>query len=54
MRRWILATCLAPCLALAPLAAAAQEDDRDYLTGFPGNNLSGAGRKVARIGFEGL
>ena len=54
MRRWILATCLAPCLALAPLAAAAQEDDRDYLTAFLEDNLSGAGRKVTVTGFAGL
>ena len=34
----------------APLAA--QEDDRDYLTAFLEDNLSGAGRKVTITGSE--
>ena len=37
---------------LAP-AARAQEDDRDYLTAFLEDNLSGAGRKITITGFEG-
>lgn len=50
MRQWGLAA----CLALAPLAAVAQQDDRDYLTAFLEDSLSGAGRHVVVTGFEGL
>ncbi|WP_434616455.1 translocation/assembly module TamB domain-containing protein [Tabrizicola sp. M-4] len=44
-----------PVLALCslPLAAAAQEDDRGYLTALLEDNLSGAGRSVVITGFEG-
>lgn len=49
MRGWLAL----PLLALLPLTAAAQEDDRDYLTAFLEDNLSGAGRKVTVTGFEG-
>lgn len=44
-----------PALALCclPLAAAAQEDDRGYLTALLEDNLSGAGRSVVITGFEG-
>ena len=45
---------LAACLALTPLAAVAQQDDRDYLTAFLEDSLSGAGRHVVVTGFEGL
>lgn len=47
--RWggVLALC---CL---PVVAAAQEDDRGYLTAFLEDNLSGAGRSVVITGFEG-
>ncbi len=40
-------------LCALPLQAAAQEDDRSYLTAFLEDNLSGAGRQVTIIGFEG-
>lgn len=44
-----------PVLALCslPLAVAAQEDDRGYLTALLEDNLSGAGRAVVITGFEG-
>ncbi len=48
MRRWLVLAAV-----LAPMAAAAQEDDRDYLTAFLEDNLSGAGRQVTITGFEG-
>lgn len=44
---------LAGCLALLPLTAPAQTDDRDYLTAFLEDSLSGAGRKVVVTGFAG-
>ncbi len=47
LRRTALALCL------APLPALAQSDDRDYLTAFLEDNLSGAGRQVVITGFEG-
>lgn len=40
-------------LCAMPWTAAAQEDDRDYLTAFLEDNLSGAGRQVTIIGFAG-
>ncbi|MFM7444924.1 MAG: translocation/assembly module TamB domain-containing protein [Tabrizicola sp.] len=40
-------------LCLLGLPAQAQEDDRDYLTAFLEDSLSGAGRKVTVTGFEG-
>lgn len=40
-------------LCLLPLGAAAQEDDRDFLTAFLEDNLSGAGRQVTITGFAG-
>jgi len=46
------AAAVAVSLALAG-AAAAQEDDRSYLTAFLEDNLSGAGRTVTITGFEG-
>lgn len=44
-----------PVLALCclPVVAAAQEDDRGYLTALLEDNLSGAGRAVVITGFEG-
>lgn len=47
--RWL------PTLALCclPVVAAAQEDDRGYLTALLEDNLSGAGRAVVITGFEG-
>ncbi len=44
---------LASCLALMPLSGHAQTDDRDYLTAFLEDSLSGAGRKVVVTGFAG-
>ncbi|MES2433131.1 MAG: translocation/assembly module TamB domain-containing protein [Pseudomonadota bacterium] len=44
---------LASCLALLPLTGHAQTDDRDYLTAFIEDSLSGAGRKVVVTGFAG-
>ena len=44
---------LALCMVLLPLSAIAQTDDRDYLTAFLEDSLSGAGRKVTVTGFEG-
>ena len=44
---------LALCLVLLPLSAIAQTDDRDYLTAFLEDSLSGAGRKVTVTGFQG-
>ena len=38
---------------LLPIGAVAQEDDRDFLTGFLEDNLSGAGRQVTITGFAG-
>ena len=38
---------------LIPLQAAAQTDDRSYLTALLEDNLSGSGRKVTITGFEG-
>lgn len=40
-------------VCLFPLAAAAQTDDRSYLTAFLEDNLSGAGRTVVVTGFAG-
>ncbi len=40
-------------LCALPLSAAAQEDDRSYLTALLEDNLSGAGRKVTITGFQG-
>ncbi|PPB82675.1 translocation and assembly module TamB [Albidovulum inexpectatum] len=40
-------------LVLTPLALAAQEDDRGFLTGLIEDNLSGAGRQVRIEGFAG-
>ncbi|MBD1206480.1 MAG: translocation/assembly module TamB domain-containing protein [Rhodobacteraceae bacterium] len=40
-------------LCLLPLGAVAQEDDRDFLTAFLEDNLSGAGRDVTITGFQG-
>ncbi len=40
-------------LCLLPLGAAAQDDDRDFLTAFLEDNLSGAGRQVTITGFNG-
>ena len=37
----------------SPFVAAAQTDDRDYLTAFLEDSLSGAGRKVVVTGFAG-
>jgi translocation and assembly module TamB len=48
MRRVLL---LAACLACGP--ALAQDDDRDYLTAFLEDTLSGAGRQVIVTGFAG-
>ena len=44
---------LASCLALLPLSGQAQTNDRDYLTAFLEDSLSGAGRKVVVTGFAG-
>lgn len=44
---------LALVLCLAPLPALAQSNDRDFLTAFLEDNLSGAGRQVMITGFEG-
>ncbi|GLS86291.1 translocation/assembly module TamB [Cypionkella aquatica] len=49
MRKYLLAT----CLAVMPLTGHAQTDDRDYLTAFLEDSLSGAGRKVVVTGFAG-
>ncbi|MES2144310.1 MAG: translocation/assembly module TamB, partial [Pseudomonadota bacterium] len=38
---------------LAPMGALAQQDDRDILTAFLEDNLSGAGRNVTITGFSG-
>ncbi|WGV15257.1 translocation/assembly module TamB domain-containing protein [Fuscovulum ytuae] len=38
---------------LLPMGAVAQEDDRDFLTAFLEDNLSGAGRQVTITGFAG-
>ncbi|MCZ8334260.1 MAG: translocation/assembly module TamB domain-containing protein [Rhodobacteraceae bacterium] len=40
-------------LCLLPFGAAAQDDDRDFLTAFLEDNLSGAGRQVTITGFTG-
>ncbi len=48
MRRW-----LALATVALPLTLWAQTDDRDYLTAFLEDNLSGAGRTVTITGFEG-
>jgi len=40
-------------LCCLPFAAAAQDDDRGYLTALLEDNLSGAGREVVITGFEG-
>ena len=40
-------------LCLLPMGAVAQEDDRDFLTAFLEDNLSGAGREVTITGFAG-
>jgi translocation and assembly module TamB len=44
---------LASCLAVLPIMGHAQTDDRDYLTAFLEDSLSGAGRKVVVTGFAG-
>lgn len=44
-------TALALCLVAAP--AVAQQSDRDYLTAFLEDNLSGSGRQVVITGFQG-
>ncbi|MFC3182276.1 translocation/assembly module TamB domain-containing protein [Cypionkella sinensis] len=49
MRKFLLAS----CLAVLPFAGHAQTDDRDYLTAFLEDSLSGAGRKVVVTGFAG-
>ena len=49
MRKILLASCLI-CL---PLMAVAQNEDRDYLTAFLEDSLSGAGHKVVVTGFAG-
>ena len=49
MRKYLFAS----CLALLPLTGHAQTDDRDYLTAFLEDSLSGAGRKVVVTGFAG-
>lgn len=48
MRRWLL-----PLILLCPDFAAAQTDDRTYLTAFLEDNLSGIGRQVTITGFSG-
>ena len=47
LRRTALAFCL------LPLPALAQQSDRDYLTAFLEDNLSGVGRQVVITGFAG-
>jgi translocation and assembly module TamB len=47
MRKFLLTS----CLAMLPFAALA--DDRDYLTAYLEDSLSGAGRKVVVTGFQG-
>ncbi|MFZ1467562.1 MAG: translocation and assembly module protein TamB, partial [Paracoccaceae bacterium] len=44
---------IAVALTLLPGSAPAQEDDRDYLTAFLEDNLSGDNQKVTITGFEG-
>ena len=51
LRRTAPTLCIALCLA--PLPALAQQSDRDYLTAFLEDNLSGAGRQVVITGFQG-
>lgn len=51
MRWWPPLPVLALCLL--PVGAVAQEDDRDFLTAFLEDNLSGAGRQVTITGFAG-
>ena len=51
LRRPTLAAGLALSLVAAP--AIGQTDDRDYLTAFLEDNLSGAGRQVVITGFQG-
>jgi len=41
------------CLLALPFTAVAQNDERDLLTAFLEDNLSGAGRKVIVMGFSG-
>ncbi|SEN15508.1 autotransporter secretion inner membrane protein TamB [Pseudorhodobacter antarcticus] len=41
------------CLLVLPFTVLAQSDDRDVLTAFIEDNLSGAGRKVTVTGFSG-
>jgi translocation and assembly module TamB len=48
MRRWP-----SPWRCCRPARALAQQDDRDYLTAFLEDNLSGAGRQVTITGFAG-
>lgn len=48
MRRWLF-----PMLLICPGFAAAQTDDRTYLTAFLEDNLSGIGRQVTITGFTG-
>jgi translocation and assembly module TamB len=48
MRRWLTLAAVG-----FPLTLWAQTDDRDYLTAFLEDNLSGAGRTVTITGFEG-
>ncbi len=49
MRRWFLAL----CLTLSAFAASAAEDDRDFVTRFLEDSLSGYGRTVTISGFQG-
>lgn len=51
--RWGLPSLPVLALCLLPMGAAAQEDDRDFLTAFLEDNLSGAGREVTITGFAG-
>lgn len=54
MRGLISRLALVILLALPlPAVVHAQQDDRDYLTAFLEDNLSGAGRKVTITGFQG-
>ena len=48
--RWVA---MAGLVALAPVAASAQSDDRSFLEGLLEDNLSGAGRQVTVRGFSG-
>jgi translocation and assembly module TamB len=50
MRKFLISLLV---LLVLPFAALAQSDDRDTLTAFLEDNLSGSGRKVTVIGFTG-